>query len=161
MKKSPFFIVRGKKTLKWSEDEDKLLLELVNVKLGKKWKLISTYFKEKSRFDCYTRYFQINPTIKKGKWTKEEDDLLVKLVEDLKYDWAKIANIMKNRTSKQIRSRYIYYLDTGLNKSEFTPEEDEIVRKLFPIFKTNWVNYVNYLPNRSAKIIQNRYRPYK
>ena len=161
MTKKVFFIIKHKKKKKWTEEEDEILLNLVNHKFGKKWRHIAGHFTKKSKLECYTRFIQINPKIKKGKWSQEEDDHIVNLVKEHSYDWAKISNIIKNRTSKQIRSRYIYYLDTGLNKSEFTKEEDELVKKLFPVFKTNWTKYINYLPNRSAKIIQNRYRPNK
>ena len=161
MTKKVFFIIKNKKVKKWTDEEDFMLLNLVDNKYGKKWRFIAMHFPKKSKFECYTRHIQINPNIKKGKWSQEEDDKIINLVKEHGYDWAKISNLIRNRTSKQIRSRYIYYLDDGLNKSEFTQEEDEMVKKLFPIFKTNWAKYINYLPNRSAKIIQNRYRPYK
>lgn len=161
MAKKTLFLVKNKKEKSWTDEEDKLLIELINDKYGKKWRFISQHFINKTKFDCYSRFIQINPNIKKGKWTEEEDEKIVLLVSEHGYDWAKIADIIKNRTSKQIRSRYIYYLDSGLDKSDFTKEEDELIKKLYPIFKTNWAKYINYLPNRSAKIIQNRYRPYK
>jgi len=145
----------------WTEEEDNSLIDLVNNKYGKKWKIIHMFFPKRTKFECYNRYVQINPQIKKGKWSKEEDQKIKNLVEEYGYDWSKISNIVKTRTSKQIRSRYIFYLDSKLNNTEFSQEEDEMVQKLFPIFKTNWVKYINYLPNRSAKIIQNRYRSYK
>ena len=155
------FFIRKNKAKKWNEHEDNLLLDLVNTKLGKKWRFIALHFRNKTKFECYTRFIKINPAVKKGKWSADEDSKIIELVKEIGYDWAKIGNAIKTRTSKQIRSRFIYYLDEGLNNSEFTKEEDEMIKKLLPIFKTNWAKYLNYLPNRSAKIIQNRYGPYK
>ena len=155
------FLISKKKRIKWTEDEDKLLLSLVENGYAGKWRFISNFFPNKTNFDCYIRFGKINPNLKKGKWSNEEDDLIKQLVSEHGYDWAKISFIIKNRSSKQIRSRFIYYLENSLIKSRFTTEEDELVRKLFPILKNNWAKYINYLPNRSAKIIQNHYRNLK
>lgn len=152
-----FSIVKKKKII-WTEEDDKLLLSLVNNGFRGKWRYISNYFPSKSNLDCYLRFGKINPKFKKGKWDLEEDELIKKLVEEHGYDWAKISFLVKNRSSKQIRSRYIYYLENSLNKGKFSKEEDKLIRKLFPLLKNNWAQYINYLPNRSAKIVQNRYR---
>lgn len=152
-----FTIIKKKKTT-WNAEEDKLLLSLVGNGYAGKWRFISNFFPNKTNFDCYIRFGKINPNHKKGKWSKEEDNLIKNLVSEHGYDWAKISFLVGNRSSKQIRSRYIYYLENSLIKSKFTNEEDELVRKLFPLLKNNWAKYINYLPNRSAKIIQNRYR---
>jgi hypothetical protein len=152
-----FEIIKKKKTV-WIEADDKLLLSLVNNGYGGKWRFISNFFPGKSNLDCYIRFNKINPIIKKGKWSFEEDEILKNLVSEYGYDWAKISFIIKTRSSKQIRSRYIYYLENSLLMNRFSNEEDQLVRKLFPVLKNNWAKYKNFLPNRSAKIIQNRYR---
>lgn len=152
------FSIKKIKKISWTEEEDQLLLNLVKNGYEGKWRFISNFFPNKDNFDCYARYGKINPNHKKGKWSEEEDNVIKELVSRYGYDWAKISFIIKNRSSKQIRSRYIYYLENTLVKSEFTKEEDALIRKLFPVLKNNWAKYINYLPNRSAKIIQNRYR---
>jgi hypothetical protein len=48
------------------------------------------------------------PIIKKGKWSEEEDYLLMKYVKKFgEGNWNKIGNYLIGRTRKQIRQRYI------------------------------------------------------
>jgi len=45
---------------------------------------------------------------------------------------------MKNRTSKQIRERYINQLDPTINHSKFTEEEDLIIVESFNTIGPKW-----------------------
>lgn len=54
-------------------------------------------------------FLQINPKIKKGKWTAEEDKKLYFLVKQFGYSWSFISKVPKNRNHKQIRARYFHY----------------------------------------------------
>ena len=44
---------------------------------------------------------------------------------------------MKTRNTKQIRLRYKFHLQNGINKSKFTQEEDEHIFKLHEIYQNN------------------------
>ena len=155
------FEVKKTRRIVWTNEEDTQLLTLVRSGYRGKWKYISTHFPGKSNFDCYIRFGKINPSYKKGKWSEEEDERILNLINEHGYNWAKLSQIIINRSSRQIRSRYINYLDKTLIKTQFTKEEDDLVKRLFPVLKNNWARYINYLPNRSPKIIQNRYRVLK
>lgn len=99
---------RSKKT--WSSKEDNFLVYLVNNIIGCKWKFISKYFPDKTMMQVYNRYRQINPNIKRGRFTRAEDEQIIELVKINGCNWAKLAAIMQSRSAKQIRARYIFRL---------------------------------------------------
>lgn len=153
-----FFITKSKRNKHfsdWTDAEDKMLLSLTS---GRRinWKLVVNCLKNKSISKCKYRYFQLDPNISHGRWTEEEDQLLHRLVESYGYSWNFISKFIKNRSSKQIRSRYINYIFKGINKSQFTEEEDQIILNNFKLLKNNWIKYCNLLSNRSPRQIENR-----
>ena len=94
---------------------------------------------------CLHRWQKVlKPGLVKGPWTKEEDENVVKLVH--KYgvkSWSLIARQLKGRLGKQCRERFgrtvvmsfvivIYiqcrwynHLNPDINKTPWTPEEDQ------------------------------------
>ena len=73
----------------------------------------------------------MNPQIKKGLWTKEEDILLGKLVEESgAKGWTKIAQQLPGRIGKQCRERWHNHLDPSIKKCNFTEEEDQAIKLL-------------------------------
>jgi len=93
----------------WTEEEDKLLIQLNSQYKKKKWISISKHFQDKSVKDCMLRFLKINPKIKKGKWTFEEDRKLIYLIKEFGTCWAFISKVLKNRNHKQVRSRFYHY----------------------------------------------------
>ena len=80
--KEKIFIIR--KVLnqkKWTKEEDKQLIELVQSHNEKKWKEISNFFHNKNPLQCFSRYKRIKPGVNKGSWNKEEDDEIMKLIK--------------------------------------------------------------------------------
>ncbi len=93
----------------WTLEEDNLLSSLNNKYKRKRWIHISKYFINRSSYECMLRYFKINPNIKKGKWSFEEDRKLMYLIEHFGNNWSFISKIFKNRNHKQVRSRFFHY----------------------------------------------------
>ena len=54
----------------------------------------------------------LDPSIKKGKWTEEEDQALLKAVSECgdKLHWGLVAQKIPGRTDSQVRYRYKYLL---------------------------------------------------
>ncbi len=75
---------------------------------GKNWKKIAEYVKDRTDVQCLHRWQKVlNPELVKGPWTREEDEMVVKLVE--KYGakkWSLIAAQLQGRIGKQCRERY-------------------------------------------------------
>jgi hypothetical protein len=156
--KEKIFIIR--KVLnqkKWTKEEDKQLIELVQTHNEKKWKEISNFFHNKNPLQCFSRYKRIKPGVNKGSWNKEEDDQIMKLIKIHGTNWSLISKIIKTRNNKQIRDRYINILAPNLNKKKFTFEEDMLIIKLYKEFGAKWSRIHTYFKNRTTDMIKNRF----
>lgn len=67
--------------------------------------------------DCRKRYFHsLAPDLKKGRWSKEEDALLLKGLDELGPIWYKIAQMIPGRKDDQCAKRWKEVLDPSLSK---------------------------------------------
>lgn len=145
----------------WKQEEDELLLKyskifLKNATKKIDWKEVAMFIPNKNNLQCYRRFLAINPLYKKGKWTEEEDKLLLNLVDQFGKSWKFFAKIFKNRSSKQIRLRFNDHLSPHIIKKEFNKEEDEQLKELYVTHKNKWSKYNKFLPNRTQKDIKKR-----
>lgn len=141
----------------WTKEEDNLLTYLVNV-IGCKWKFISKYFRNKTLLNVYNRYRRINPDIKRGHFTPEEDFQIIEMVKTHGFKWSKLADIMKTRSSKQIRARFMFRLDKNYDFSDMNEDEKKIIFEYYPKFRNKWSKYNEVLdkkrsPNAIRKLI--------
>lgn len=69
--------------------------------------VISRFFPDRSVMQCQTRWSKVlSPNLIKGQWTKEEDDKVVRLVNQYgPKKWTLIAKHLKGRIGKQCRER--------------------------------------------------------
>ena len=97
----------------------------------------------------------------KQKFTQSEDEKLQQLVK--KYgqnDWKLIAEKMSNRTSRQCRERWKYYLQPSLQQPanmEWTKEEDTLLIQKMNEFGTKWSQIAKFFPFRTDINVKNRF----
>jgi hypothetical protein len=90
----------------WSKDEDEKILQLVNV-YGKCWSKISKILVTRNGKQIRDRFINVlDPNIKKGKFTHEEDRKLIKLFMSCGPKWATISKHFTNRTADMIKNRF-------------------------------------------------------
>jgi hypothetical protein len=93
----------------------------------------------------------------KSRFSHEEDQFIQNLVEEIGKKWNKIAKKMNNRTGRQIRERYINYLDPSIIQGKFSFEEDE---KLMTFLSSNnqisWKEIEIDFPGRTQIHLKNR-----
>jgi len=156
-KSQKLFLSSRIKHKKWEKDDDTKLINLVQSYSDSKvkWYEISTHF-NKTTTQCYARYKQINPKHKKGRWHQEEDERIKSLVEKHGKKWAFISKIIKNRSGKQIRDRYINFIDERTIRHGFTNEEDIKIMSLFKIHGPMWSIIARDFVGRTGDAIKNR-----
>lgn len=96
---------------------------------------------------------------KRLKFTKEEDELLKKLVLSFgAKNWAIIASMMPSRTPRQCRDRYANYLVPGFIDKEWTNHEDKIIIENYTKFGPQWALISSFVQGRSPNSVKNRWK---
>lgn len=92
------------------------------------------------------------------KFTAEEDSRLIELVRiHGNRAWKKIASIMKTRTTRQCRERYINYLSPDVTNGPWSVQEDSLLIEKVHEMGPKWSKIAKFFQNRSDVNIKNRY----
>lgn len=156
-KEKIFITTKIKKLKHWSREEDTLLIEAANKFKQKSWTKVSLFFKDKNAAQCRARYKRIRPGIVKGPWTLEEDEKIIDLVSQMGKNWALISKLMPTRNGKQIRDRFLNYLDPNINKIKFTDDEDKQILDLYIKHGSRWSVIAKHFKGRTGDMIKNRF----
>ena len=94
----------------------------------------------------------------KSKFTPEEDQMIQDLVKKFgDQNWALIASMMKGRSTRQCRERYINYLNPTINRSPWTQAEDDLLYEKKAIYGTHWKSIADFFPHRTDINVKNRW----
>lgn len=104
----------------WSKEEDRILTEIVNNNGASNWTEVAKSLPGRIGKQCRERWHNhLDPNIKKMKWTREEDILIVKLHLKHGNRWCDIAKEVQGRTDNAIKNRYNSNLSKRLHESHF------------------------------------------
>lgn len=108
---------------------------------------------------CKERIDKLISSSIKGTWTPEEDNLILKYHSKFGRNWSLIAKKIEGRNGKQVRERFVNYLEKKeeLFKDEFTEKEDDLIIKYFDLYPHNWNEISKNIPAKSAAQIKKRY----
>lgn len=88
----------------------------------------------------------------KKKWSYDDDQKIIQLVQKYDKNWAEIAKHFPGKTGKQIRERYLNKLDPQINWSTWTKEEDEIILRVYKEHGPKWSIASKQLKGRPVNI---------
>jgi len=111
----------GATRVRWTEEDDKILINLVSV-LGHNWPLIASRMDGRTSKQVKERWTnQLDPTISTEPWTAEDDHQLVVLIRELGHSWCEIARRMKGRTESMVKNRFHANLRKRFGNHIFDP----------------------------------------
>ena len=91
-----------------------------------------------------------NGTQKRNQFTQLEDMKLKSLVNTFgEKNWETISQHMQNRTARQCRDRYKYYLAPFINSEPWTYEEELKLEVLVSVFGKKWCIIRRYFNGRT------------
>lgn len=116
-------IVKGS----WKREEDLRIIDLVN-KYGKSWSKISKILGTRNGKQIRDRFINVlDPEIRKGKFTEEEDKKLIQLFRQYGPKWATIAKYYANRTADMIKNRFHSSIKKKLSESGDKSYESKVI----------------------------------
>ncbi|CAI9780816.1 unnamed protein product [Fraxinus pennsylvanica] len=101
--------------------------------------------------------------MRKGAWTKEEDNLLRKCIG--KYGEGK-WNLVPlraglNRCRKSCRMRWLNYLTPNIKRGDFTQDEDDLIIRLHKLLGNRWSLIAGRIPGRTANDVKNHWKTHQ
>ena len=115
----------------WKKEEDTKLLSLYE-RYGKDWAAISKEMPQRTGKQIRDRFINgLDERYKRGKFSEEEDKMILKYHKIYGNKWSKIAKKMKTRTGDMIKNRFYSSLKKEINnkKSLLTKKRKRTISK--------------------------------
>ncbi|OAY35829.1 transcription factor MYB92 [Manihot esculenta] len=95
--------------------------------------------------------------LKKGPWTPEEDQILVKYIQKHGHgSWRALPKLAGlNRCGKSCRLRWTNYLRPDVKRGKFSQEEEQTILNLHSVLGNKWSAIASHLPGRTDNEIKN------
>ncbi|XP_034451286.1 snRNA-activating protein complex subunit 4-like [Hippoglossus hippoglossus] len=138
----------------WTPNEDALLRDLVDkMRIGNfiPYTQMSYFMEGRDPPQLIYRWNQVlDPSLKKGLWTKQEDQLLLRAVSRHgEKNWWKIRLEVPGRTDSACRDRYHDCLKSGTKRGAFDKQEQELLLQLVEKYGVGrWAKIAAEIPQR-------------
>ncbi|XP_036000127.1 snRNA-activating protein complex subunit 4 isoform X3 [Fundulus heteroclitus] len=148
------FVSNSLKRGNWTPEEDNQLRELIQkMRIGNfiPYTQISYFIKDRDTSQLIYRWNQVlDPSLKRGQWTKEEDQLLLQAVaRHGERCWWKVRLEVPGRTDGACRDRYVDCLRKNIKKGSFDSHEVELLKKLVEKHGVGrWAKIAAEIPHR-------------
>lgn len=128
------------------------------------WSAIAKSMNGRSAISCRNRYVTsaiidsvdmvfrwkqcIDPSLKKGPWSPEEDANLLDLVDRLRDEWTVVTSFMGGRSYNAVRHRFHFLTKEEPQRIPWSTEEDEaLTRAVAELGTRKWKAVAEALPN--------------
>ena len=111
---------RGRESGVWSEEEDRVLIQLVHQYGLQNWTQIAERLPGRIGKQCRERWhIHLDPNVRKDAWTIEEDKEIIRLNCIHGNKWSAIAKFLPGRTYNSIKNRFNSNLCRKLREEPF------------------------------------------
>ncbi|PIL36826.1 transcription factor [Ganoderma sinense ZZ0214-1] len=120
-----------RRTHTWTPDADRRLLTAIDMYGTDNWHLVARAVSEDATTSqCQSRYLRsLDPTLKRGPWTPEEDEHLRRAAAVFGHSWVDVAAFVEGRNNEQCRERYQEYLNPSITKGKWSKDQDSALLK--------------------------------
>lgn len=151
----------------WPHEEDMVLTDVMaSHKSPADWEIISReHGRGRTSRECHDRWTRyLKPGARKGQWREEEDAIVLQVIavsseQPAFTQWAELAPRLPGRSGKQIRDRWVNYLNPAINHLPFSREDDLMLWEGHKRLGKRWVEISVKIFNstRSENHIKNRW----
>merc|ERR1719215_362280 len=148
----------------WTKEEDAILLKAVgecqldeSEHIGVNWNTVAAQLNGRTPQQCTHRWKKsTDPRIKRGGWTVDEDIKLLRAVQEMGEEWARIrdSKVLEDadgtfRTDMQMRDRFHNALSHGHIRGPWTEEEDKLLEEGHRIYGNQWTMVALHVQTRN------------
>uniref|UniRef100_A0A8C2JMX2 Small nuclear RNA activating complex, polypeptide 4 n=1 Tax=Cyprinus carpio TaxID=7962 RepID=A0A8C2JMX2_CYPCA len=148
----------------WKKDEIDKLKGIVEEYNCCHWdKIAEALGTNRTAFMCFQTYQRyISKTFRRREWTKEEDEILRKLVEKMRtgnfIPYIQMSYFMEGRDGSQLAYRWTSVLNPSLKKGPWSKEEDQLLRNAVAKYGIKeWGKIRLEVPGRLDSACRDRY----
>ncbi|KAI4219910.1 MAG: hypothetical protein L6R36_007995 [Xanthoria steineri] len=150
---------------RWTAEEDSNLQREVESQMAANngsvhdWNSVALRIDGRSNKDCRKRFYNgMADALRKGPWTSEEDQMLVRLINKHGTAWAVVAPEMGTRSDAECSKRWQHCLNPELNRSPWTAQENMQLLIAVRTHGSSWKDIQTlHLPSRSANNVKNQF----
>lgn len=99
--------VKGKVRQRFTKEEDQMILLLVKQLGENNWDEVAKQLHNRTKRQCRERWlYHLNPKLNSAPWTKEEDELLLRLHKEFGSNWTVMSKYFNRRPNCSLKNRF-------------------------------------------------------